>query len=115
MLYLMGGSPRRVVLIGTTAGGPARLCRIVRVGRRGGWFLLEQPLVGHRDYVVFYGWAAAVGGSYWNNCQCATEIMSYLTPASLRRVVLIGTLVGGSPRLCRILRVGPRGGWFLLE
>ena len=60
MSYLTGGSPRPVVLIGRTVGGSRRLCRTLGVGRPGQWFLLEQPLVGHRDSVISYsGWHAA--------------------------------------------------------
>ena len=62
--YLTGGPSRRVVLIGTTIGGSRQLCRILRASRRGGWFLLKEPLVGHGECVVSYGWAVAAGGSY---------------------------------------------------
>ena len=57
---LTGGSPRRAVLIGKAVGGSPRFRRLLRVGRHGGRFLLEKPLVGHRDFVVSYsGWHAA--------------------------------------------------------
>merc|ERR1711970_1350475 len=115
MSHLTGWSTRPVVFIGAVVGGSPRLCRILRVGRPGRWFLLEQPLVGHRDYVAYYGWVALAGGSYWNSRWWVTAIMSHLTGGSPRPVVLIGTATGGSPRLCRILRVGRPGRFFLLE
>merc|ERR1712091_596133 len=95
----MGWSPRRAVLIGKADGGSPRLRRILRVGRHGGRFLLEKPLVGHRDFVVSYGWVATAGGSYWKSRWWVTAISSYLTGGSPRRAVLIGEAVGGSPRL----------------
>ena len=62
---LTGGSPRRAVLIGKAVGGSTRFRRLLRVGRHGGRFLLEKPLVGQLDFVVSYGWVATAGGSYW--------------------------------------------------
>merc|ERR1712091_838301 len=110
----MGWSPRRAVLIGKAVGGSPRFRRILRVGRHGGRFLLEKPLVGHRDLVVSYGWVAMAGGSYWKSRWWVTAISSYLTGGSPWRAVLIGKAVGGSPRFRRILRVGRHGGRFLL-
>jgi hypothetical protein len=115
MSYLMGGPPRPVVLIGTSIGGPPRLCRILRVGRPSRWFLSDLPLVDHRDYVVSYGWVAPTSDSYWNFHWWATAIISYLTGGSPQPVVLIRTSIGGPPRSCRILRVGRPSRWFLLE
>ena len=89
MSYLTGVPPTPMMfLIETAVGDLTILCRIL-------------------------GWVGTVGRSYWNNRWQVNAIMSYLTGASPRQVVLIGTSLGGPPRLCRLLRVGPDG-WFLL-
>merc|ERR1712185_43929 len=112
---LTGGSPRRAVLSGKAVGGSRRFRRLSRVGRHGGGFLLEKPLVCHRDFVVSYGWVATAGGSYWKSRWWVNAISSFLTGGSPRRAVLIGKAVGGSTRFRRLLRVGRHGGRFLLE
>ena len=104
-----------MVLIGTAVGGLTRIRRILRVGRPGRWFLLEQSLVGHRDYVGSYGWVAPAGTSYSSSCWWVNVIMSDLTGGSPRPVVPIGIAVGVSPRVCRILRVGRSDRRFLMD